>query len=45
MKKTNTALEMKKHTLEAWARLLCDEGMIDLARCSRMIDAIGKLTS
>ena len=38
-------LALKKQTLEAWAHILYSEGMIDLARCSRMIERIGKLTA
>ena len=41
---TKTAeLALKKQTLEAWARILYGQGMIDLARCNRMIEAIGRL--
>ncbi len=36
-------LALKKQTLEAWANLLYKEGMIDIGRCSRMVEAIGKL--
>jgi len=36
-------LALKKQTLEAWANLLYKEGMIDVGRCSRMVEAIGKL--
>ena len=36
-------LALKKQTLEAWANLLYKEGMIDVSRCSRMVEAIGKL--
>ncbi|MBO4865839.1 MAG: hypothetical protein J5582_04640 [Ruminococcus sp.] len=36
-------LALKKQTLEAWANLLYKEGMIDIERCSRMVEAIGKL--
>ena len=38
-------LALKKQTLEAWAHILYNEGMIDLARCSRMIERISKLTA
>ena len=40
-----TELTLKKQTLEAWARILYGQGMIELARCSQMIEAIEKLTS
>ena len=40
----NTELALKKQTLEAWARILYHEGMIDLSRCNRMIERIEKLT-
>lgn len=40
----NAELVLKKQTLEAWARILYNEGMIDLARCNRMIERIEKLT-
>ena len=39
----NDKLKLKKQTLEAWANLLYKEGMIDIAKCSRMVEAIGKL--
>ena len=45
MKNKKTELELEKQTLEAWARLLCKEGMIDLARCTRMIERIEKMTA
>ncbi len=38
-------LALKKQTLEAWAHILYSEGMIDLARCNRMIEKIGRLTA
>jgi hypothetical protein len=38
-------LTLKKQTLEAWARILYREGVIDLARCTHMIERIGKLTA
>lgn len=36
-------LALKKQTLEAWANLLYKEGIIDVSRCSRMVEAIGRL--
>ena len=45
MKKDMAELALKKQTLEAWARILYSEGMIDLARCNRMIERIGRLTA
>ena len=44
-KKTSSELELKKKTLEAWAKILYREGKIDLSRCNRMIEAIAKLTA
>ena len=44
-KKSAQELELKKKTLEAWARILYKEGLIDLTRCNRMIEAIAKLTA
>ena len=46
---TNTSkaaeLALKKATLEAWARILLNEGMIDLRRCNMMIARIRRLSS
>ena len=44
-KKSATELELKKKTLEAWARILYREGKIDLTRCNRMIASINALRS
>lgn len=47
MTKTNKTAELalKKATLEAWARILYNEGMIDSKRCNMMIARIQKLSS
>lgn len=47
MEKNNrkNKLELKKATLEAWARLLYKEGMIDLRRCNAMIERISRLSA
>ncbi len=45
MKTKNDALTLKKQTLQAWAMILYKKGVIDLARCNRMIAAIEKLTA
>lgn len=47
MTNTNRTAELalKKATLEAWARILYNEGMIDLRRCNKMITLISKLSS
>ena len=44
-KKSAQDPELKKKTLEAWARILYKEGMIDLHRCNRMIAAVNGLRS
>lgn len=38
-----TALATKKKTLEAWTMILYREGMIDLAKCNRMVAEIRRL--
>jgi|GEM_PF-3715472 len=38
-------LKLKKLTLTAWAKILLAEGMIDLAKCNRMISMIEKMTA
>ena len=45
MKKDTAELALKKQTLEAWARIMYSEGKIDIARCSRMIEKIRRLTA
>ncbi len=37
-------LTMKKLTLTAWTRILCKQGMIDIARANRMEAMIQRLT-
>lgn len=41
----NAELALKKKTLEAWARILLKEGLIDLHRCNLMIEKIDKLSA
>ena len=42
--KTDTAeLTLKKQTLEAWTHILFRQGIIDTAKCGRMISEIRKL--
>ena len=43
--KVPTGLMEKKLTLEAWTRILYKEGLIDLARCSSMLERISRLTA
>ena len=44
-KTLDAELELKKLTLTSWAKILLREGIIDLARCSRMIALINDLRS
>lgn len=41
----NAELTLKKKTLEAWAKILCEEGFIDQHRCNLMIERISKLSA
>lgn len=43
--KTDEKLKLKKLTLTAWTKILLAEGMIDLAKCNRMISMIEKMTA
>ena len=38
-------LKLKKLTLTSWANILLAEGIIDLAKCNRMISMIEKMTA
>ncbi|MBR3268171.1 MAG: hypothetical protein IKI58_05510 [Oscillospiraceae bacterium] len=43
-KQDSPALQLKKQTLTAWARILNRRGLIDSARLGRMITMIGQMT-
>lgn len=45
MKQESQELTLKKSTLKAWTRILYQQGMIDLAKCNRMILMVEKMTA